>query len=423
SRARLVNLEREIIDTTTMGFNNGDRMMLLKVLATPYADLDDVTIDDWFKHQPHIYETNFWYMWQTTFAFQKWSSLFEFKRYMRRMMFTFQTMETLEAITRTPLDQYDSIIVPLKAFLDTHKVDFTVKCTVTDIDFKEGAGITATRIHYQRDGRQPESQEVREQDLCLITNGCMTDRATLGDLHTPAAWAPENPISGNLWAKVAAKKQGLGNPAPFFDKPEESNWESFTVTMRGDRLLRSITKFTSNIPGNGALCTFRDSQWLMSYVVATQPHFKGQTDDVTIFWGYALNSDCPGDFIKKPMRECTGAEIFDELMYHLRMQDENHKADIINVIPCMMPYTTAHFQPRKMSDRPKVVPDGSTNFALISQFVEIEDEMSFTEEMSVRAARMAVYQLTGYNKKQVCPVTPYWNQPKTILACIKKSFE
>ena len=51
------------------------------------------------------------------------------------------------------------------------------------------------------------------------------------------------------------------------------------------------------------------------------------------------------------------------------------------------------FQPRAKKDRPQVVPEGSTNFAMISQFVEIQDDMVFTEEYSVRAARIAVYTL------------------------------
>jgi oleate hydratase len=59
-----------------------------------------------------------------------------------------------------------------------------------------------------------------------------------------------------------------------------------------------------------------------------------------------------------------------------------------------MPYTDAQFQPRAMKDRPQVVPDGSTNLAFISQFVEIPEDMVFTEEYSY-GCRMAVYTLLG----------------------------
>ena len=81
-----------------MGFNNEDRMAMARLLATPEKDLDNLTIEDWFNRTPHFFETNFWYMWQTTFAFQKWSSLFELKRYMERMILEFSRIETLEGL-------------------------------------------------------------------------------------------------------------------------------------------------------------------------------------------------------------------------------------------------------------------------------------------------------------------------------------
>ena len=83
-----------------------------------------------------------------------------------------------------------------------------------------------------------------------------------------------------------------------------------------------------------------------------------------------------------------------------------------------MPYIDSQFQPRAKSDRPLVVPEGSTNFAMISQFVEIPEDMVFTEEYSVRAARIAVYTLLGIDKK-ICPVTPYNRNPKVLAVAAK----
>lgn len=34
-------------------------------------------------------------------------------------------------------------------------------------------------------------------------------------------------------------------------------------------------------------------------------------------WIYGLFTDVEGDYIKKPMRECTGTEIVEEWLYHL----------------------------------------------------------------------------------------------------------
>ncbi len=423
AQARLVDKDGVIQDVKSMGFNNVDRLALGKLMATPEEKLDDMTIEEWFQHTPHFFETNFWYMWQTTFAFQKWSSLFEFKRYMERMIFEFSRIETLEGVTRTTYNQYESVIMPLKSYLEGFGVDFSINATVTDLDFKEGEKITVTAIHI-KDSEGEKTIELKDDDVCIMTNGCMTDNATLGDYNTPAEYKPDSPMSSELWEKVAKKKIGLGNPEPFFKHPEQTNWESFTVTCKGNKLLKLIERFSGNIPGSGALMTFKDSSWLMSIVVAAQPHFKNQPLDTTIFWGYGLYTDREGDYVKKPMRDCTGEEILIELLHHLHFEDEfdEIKESIVNVIPCMMPYIDSQFQPRKMSDRPKVVPDGSTNFAMISQFVEIPEDMVFTEEYSVRAARIAVYTLFNIKHKKICPVTQYKKNHKILKQALKKSY-
>lgn len=423
AQARLIDKDGNILDVTSMGFDNKDRLLLAKLMKTPEENLDDMTIEDWFKESPHFFETNFWYMWQTTFAFQKWSSLFEFKRYMNRMIFEFSRIETLEGVTRTPYNQYESLILPLKSYLENRGVNFHTDYIVTDIDFADGENIIAEKLYINT----PEGKtiiDVLEDDICIMTNGCMTDCATLGNIDTAPEFNSKKPISGELWKKVSEKRSELGNPEPFFGNPKETNWESFTVTMRGNKLLKMIENFSGNIPGSGALMTFKDSSWLMSIVVAAQPHFKAQESDTTIFWGYGLYTGNKGDYVDKPMMECTGREILTELIHHFHWEDKIDEImeDVVDVIPCMMPYIDSQFQPRKMSDRPKVVMDNSVNFAMISQFVEIPEDMVFTEEYSVRAARIAVYELMGITDKKVIPVTPYNKNPKVLAKALKTSF-
>mgnify|MGYP003289458797 CR=1 FL=1 len=113
-------------------------------MMMPEDRLDDLTIEDWFRHTSHFFTTNFWYMWQTTFAFQKWSSLFEFKRHIERMMHEFSRIETLEGMTYTPYNQYESLIVPIKEYLVKENVDFNINAKVVDIDFNPGNEITVT---------------------------------------------------------------------------------------------------------------------------------------------------------------------------------------------------------------------------------------------------------------------------------------
>ena len=55
----------------------------------------------------------------------------------------------------------------------------------------------------------------------------------------------------------------------------------------------------------------------MSYTFNRQPHFKTQAKNQLCGWIYGLYTDVPGDFIRKPMKECTGMEICEEWLYHM----------------------------------------------------------------------------------------------------------
>ena len=63
-----------------------------------------------------------------------------------------------------------------------------------------------------------------------------------------------------------------------------------------------------------------------------------------------------------------------------------------------MPYINAFFQPRKESDRPRVVPNGAVNFAFIGQFAETPRDTIFTTEYSIRTAMEAVYTLLDIDR-------------------------
>ncbi|WP_379155281.1 oleate hydratase [Paenibacillus sp. sgz5001063] len=418
SNARLINREGEVEDVLSMGFDMADRMALGKLIITPEDKMGIARINDWFG--PHFFQTNFWYMWATTFAFQPWHSAVEFKRYMIRFMHEFPRIQTLEGVTRTPYNQYDSIILPLQQYLEPFGVDFTLKCTVTDLDFKDGDGITVTKMQVLRQG-VPDVIAIGEEDRVIITNGSMTEGSSLGSM-TAAPHLNGKGSSWKLWENIAAKKPGLGNPSPFADHVDGSKWESFTVTFQDPVFFDLMEKFTRNRAGTGALVTFKDSSWFMSVVLAFQPHFRNQPEHVKVFWGYGLYPDKTGDFVKKRMCDCTGEEIMQELIGHLHF--EAHQEEIMataNCIPCMMPYITSQFMPRLNSDRPQVVPAGSTNLAFVGQYCEIPDDVVFTEEYSVRAARIAVYTLMGVNRP-VEPIKQHQYDVRTLFTSLVTSF-
>lgn len=418
SNARLVNAKGEVEDVLSMGFDMADRMAMMKLLITPEAQMGAARINDWFG--PHFFETNFWYMWATTFAFQPWHSAVELKRYMIRFMHEFPRIHTLEGVTRTPYNQYDSIILPLQEYLKSHGVDFSLNCTVTDLIFKEGDGITVTGMEVTRSG-QPGRIEVREQDLVIVTNGSMTESSSLGSM-TSAPQLGDKGSSWKLWERIAAKKPGLGRPSAFADHIGGSKWESFTVTFQDSVFFDKMEQFSRNRAGTGALVTFKDSSWLMSIVLAYQPHFRNQPEHVRVFWGYGLFPDKPGDFVGKRMADCTGEEIMTELIGHLHFEDSRDEImKTANCIPCMMPFITSQFMPRIAGDRPEVVPEGSTNLAFVGQFSEIPDDVVFTEEYSVRTARIAVYKLLGIDRP-IAPINRHQYDVRTLLAGLVTSF-
>jgi oleate hydratase len=175
---------------------------------------------------------------------------------------------------------------------------------------------------------------------------------------------------------------------------------SFTTTMSDPALLQRVRDLTGNVPGEGGLITFPKSSWLASIVIPHQPHFIGQPDGVSVFWGYGLSVDAEGDFVKKPMSACTGREIMTEVLGHLGARDEVSSILARAIcIPCLMPFITSQFMPRGKGDRPEVIPAGYANLAFTGQFCEQPEDVVFTVEYSIRSAQSAVYGLLGLNRK------------------------
>ena len=418
SMARLVDHRRAKVPVSSMGFSMQDRIELLKLSQAGEDDLGASAITDHLS--PAFFETEFWFMWATTFAFQPWHSAVEFRRYLHRFMLEFSRIETLAGVKRTIYNQYDSLVLPLLTWLTARGVHFVKDCQVTDLDHTTVDGrFLVTGIHCLR----PDAREVvsvAEGDLVFLQNGSMTDSSSLGSMASAPSKLKKTDLGGwALWEKLAEDRPEFGHPATFNSCIAQSCWESFTVTLKNPAFFEHMRQFSGNQAGTGGLVTFKDSHWLLSIVLANQPHFIGQPADVQVFWGYALFPDRIGDFVPKPMDECTGAEILLELCGHLRFDLETFQS--AQCIPCRMPYITSMFMPRLRGDRPLPVPSGSKNFAFISQFVEIPDDVVFTVEYSVRAAQMAVYELLGITRA-VPPITPHDKAFRTQFEALVKAF-
>ncbi|MBI3775094.1 MAG: oleate hydratase [Gammaproteobacteria bacterium] len=419
SLARLVDCRRAKLPVTSMGFSMQDRIELLKLSNTDEQELGASRITDWLS--PGFFTTAFWAMWSTTFAFQPWHSAVEFKRYLHRFMLEFTRIETLAGVKRTIYNQYDSMVLPLLKWLKAHGVRLVTGCQVTDLDSKtEDGKFVVTGIRCLLQGKR-EIIAVYDGDLVFFQNGSMTDATSLGSMTSAPEKLTKIDSSGwTLWEKLAADRPQFGNPAAFNSSIAQSCWESFTVTLRNPAFFTLMQQFSGNQPGTGGLVTFKDSNWMLSIVLAHQPHFHNQPADVQVFWGYGLFPDRIGNFVAKPMDQCSGAEILQELCGHLRFDAETIES--ANCIPCRMPYITSMFMPRLRSDRPPPVPANSKNLAFVSQFVEIQDDVVFTVEYSVRAAQIAVYELLGITRK-LPPVTPHDKSLRTQFEALIKAFK
>jgi oleate hydratase len=292
---------------------------------------------------------------------------------------------------------------------------------VTDLDHKEEDGMfVVTGIQYLREGRK-EKTPVNAGDLVFLQNGSMTDASSIGSMtEAPKQRVKSSGGCWSLWETLARDRPQFGNPAVFNSCVAQSWWESFTVTLQDTSFFDAIHAFSGNEPGTGGLITFKDSSWLLSIVLPHQPHFLNQRANTQVFWGYALFGDRIGNFVAKPLADCTGADILKELCGHLRFDLES--VNSANCIPCRMPYITSMFMPRLRGDRPVPVPPESKNLGFISQFVEIPHDVVFTVEYSIRAAQMAVYQLLNV-KRAIPAITPHDKSLSTNFEALIKAFE
>ena len=381
-------------------------MEIMKLFFTPNEDLQDKKITDFFDDE--VLNSNFWLYWRTMFAFENWHSALEMKRYIQRYIHHIGGLPDFKALRFTKYNQYESMILPMIKYLESFGVQFHFGVKVVNVQFDcKPERKLATRIDVIRDG-QEESIDLTENDLVFITNGGCVENSTMGSQNKPAEFRPEIRAGGgwDMWRKIAAQDPAFGNPDKFCGNPELCNWMSATVETLDQRIIPYIKKICKRDPFTGkvvtgGIVTVKDSSWLLSWTINRQPQFREQPKDHCLVWVYALFSDKPGDYIKKPMRECTGKEICMEWLYHLGVPEneiENMAEHSANTVPVMMPYIDAFFMPRAIEDRPKVVPDGAVNFAFLGQFAELPRDTIFTTEYSMRTGMEAVYTLLNVDR-------------------------
>lgn len=373
---------------------------IIKVFLATREEMENKRINEVFGAD--FLNSNFWLYWRTMFAFEEWHSALEMKLYLHRFIHHIGGLPDFSALKFTKYNQYESLVLPLYKWLLDQGVTFNFSTEVTDVDFDiTGGRKQATRIHWIREEKSG-GVDLGPDDMVFMTIGSLTENSFNGNHHTPAKLDEGPAPAWDLWRRIAAKDPSFGRPDVFGSHIPETKWESATVTTIDPRIPAYIQKICKRDPFSGkvvtgGIVTARDSAWLLSWTVNRQPHFKQQKPSEVVVWVYSLFVDVPGDFVKKPMSDCTGEEIVQEWLYHLGVpvaEIPDLAATGAKCVPVMMPYVTSFFMPRQAGDRPDVVPEGSVNFAFIGQFAESKErDCIFTTEYSVRTPMEAVYTL------------------------------
>ena len=403
---------------------------LSKLFITPEKNLENKKISDVLPDS--FWETNFWLYWQTMFAFQKWSSALEMKRYLCRYVHHIDGLPDFSALRFTKYNQYESMILPLTKYLESNGVKIEYGIDVKNVIFESKQNKkVATQIIYENNG-QEKTIDLIEDDLVFITNGCCTDTSCYGDQNN----APDlskikngNGESWDLWKNIASQASNgeFGNPDKFCGNVDLTNWMSATIEVSDENIIKHIINICKRDPRKGkvttgGIVTVKDSteNWYLSWTINRQPQFKSQNKNSVLVWVYALNTTKPGNFIEKAIKTCTGKEICEEWLYHIGIPtNEIEKyADKCNTTTCYMPYINAFFQPREEKDRPLVVPKESINFAFVGQFAETPRDTIFTTEYSIRTGMEAVYTLLKIDRA----VPEVWGSKYDVRELLKACY-
>ncbi|PKN52462.1 MAG: hypothetical protein CVU55_04255 [Deltaproteobacteria bacterium HGW-Deltaproteobacteria-13] len=416
SYSRIWGLNQKRLDSSQWTISWKDRWNLVKLIVwESEKDTSGKRISDYMS--PDFFKSHFWYMFSAMFGFDPWHDLTEFKRYLHRFI---DDLDDLAPLTRegwnSPYENYYSVILPIVKWLQYNGVDFQYGCKVYDVDFKPSqTEKTVEKLYYKQNG-EDKTVTLKNGDFAIINIGSKVADSSLGTMDTTAELITDKRDgSWILWENMAKKQPDvMGHPEAFNSNINESKWVVWALTSKSKFLHDYIMNFSkATVMGQQHIISFPESNWHYGLHIPFQPFYKGQPDDTTVYLGYTLIGNTKGNYIKKEPHECTGKELLAEMLYHFGIVDhldeiaKESKMNFYNE-----PYVVSHWQPRKIGDRPNVVPKGSTNFALIGEYVEIPESSTFMVDYSTQSAMMGIYTLLNVDKKippvHVTHYNPYY---------------
>lgn len=417
-KVRIIDGDGNAVRSDHFGLSRADRLAMIRLILTPEPRLSGRRIDEFFDED--FFKTEFWTLWTTLLNSLPQHSALEMRRFMCRFLHILPELSTMRTILRTRFNQSEAIVKPIADWLARQGVTFLTGATVTNVEFVPDPGhITANALEYVRDGKAA-TIEIAPDDIVLVCNGTQIADAAVGSMDRPAK-ATLSDASWALWRRLAQGRPEFGNPDVFFGKDHvpDTKWLTYTVTTKDPAFFRYITDLTGSEPGRGGLLTLQESNWLITIALFHQPEFRDQPDDTMVWWGFALYPDRRGNFIEKPVSDCTGREILEETLRHFRVDDRRDAIiSASTCIPCILPYAGSVWLTRKIGDRPQVVPGNATNFGFIGQFAEVPQDACFTMEYAVRTAREAVATLLKLEKRPP-PVYQGHHDPEALYRAMQ----
>lgn len=257
---------------------------------------------------------------------------------------------------------------------------------------------TISRLEVIQNGFQSR-KELGPYDIVIATLGSTesgTAKGSNDDQPVTSSFDAYEDLNENwsLWFALASQDKKFGNPYNFCTRRSESMLESFTITTEDLPFFNHLTSLSQTTLTTGAFIVLRESQWKLNLCIPAQPVFRHQPEFVRVPWGFALFPEGRGDYVKKPMLQCSGAEIMMEVLQHLNFPSELLFRHMVT-IPRVMPRMSSILLPHSVDERPEPIPPNTSNLGLVGQFVEIPQYSCIDLSYSVRAAQIVVSRLMG----------------------------
>lgn len=275
-----------------------------------------------------------------------------------------------------------------------------------------------TGLHFISDGLELY-QPLGSDDIVIAHLGSTVSGSAVGTNDSPPRWesmAAADRLDQNwsTWLGLRSQSNDFGNPYNFCTRQSESMYESFTVTTEDSGFFDYLKVQSQCTSEAGAFIIFKDSRWGIKLCIPPQPVFATQPPNVRVLWGTANFAARTGNYVKKQMLQCSGAEIMTELLGHLQLARGALVSRTV-IIPRAMPRMSALLLTRTPGDRPEIIPQYVSNIGLVGHFVEVPGQTCVDISYDIRTAQMAVAQLMGYD-------IPMDHSPSIVSAISKVLF-